>query len=228
VNAAPSKVPVDNKGDNSPSVTSPPFTPLEKAETKYDNDARYYLRHILTEEQCKLFIENYEASSAGKFQLRLMEEGVSPKEAAIFHACAFFGIDLGAENPSEKDIAIINAIGAAANQAEALLDEFEGHNTSLNDGQLALRNVTINTVKDEYGFEFDKINNRGAVTARVRILFVISKSEVQYSGFQIVVSAPLFFVRPDFERTELLSEAIRMALALDPDTDDFLATHDLV
>ena len=97
MNAAPPKA-----RDNSPSVTPPPFTPLEKAETKYDHDVRYYLRHILTEEQWKRFVEIYEAKVHGKFQLTVMEEGFSPKQVAIFHACAFFGIDLGVENPSEK------------------------------------------------------------------------------------------------------------------------------
>ena len=111
VNAAPPKA-----RDNSP--------PPEKAETKYGDDVRYYLRHILTEEQWKRFWEIDEASPQSKarsrFQSLVKQEGLSPKQVAIFHACAFFGIDFQVEDPSERHMAIVSTIYAAADHAEAL------------------------------------------------------------------------------------------------------------
>jgi hypothetical protein len=211
VNPAPAKGPVSN-------------APVSKAQARYNNEVRYYLRHIFLKEHWKALDDGTLNSD---FQLKLMENGTSPKDAAIFRACAFCQVELGDENPSDRDIKISSEIVTAANEAEARIADYEGYNTSLNDDQFALWNKTINTMKDEYVFEFGEIGRRVTAVDKIKILIVISKTEIKYSGFQILISAPLLFVRPDSERVELLSEALIAASELDPDTDDFLITHDL-
>jgi hypothetical protein len=204
---------------------APPKAAMSKAQAKYNNNVRYYLHHIFPKEHWKALDD---VTKNSDFQFKLMEDGTSSKEAAILRACAFCQVELGDKNPSDRDIKISGEIVAAANEAEALIADYEGHNTSLNDNQFALWNKTIKTMKDEYVFEFGEIGRRVTAVDKIKILIAISKTEIKYSGFQILISAPLFFVRPDSERVELLSKALIAASELAPDTDDFLMTHDLV
>jgi hypothetical protein len=211
--------------DYKPFVEAGP-APLNKAQARHTNEIRYYLRYIFLKEHW----EALERRSIVDFQLEMLKLGNSPKDVAVLCACMFCEVDLKAKEPSERDAKICDEIGAAADEAEARIADYEGSTTSLNDDQFALWNTTLDAVRKEHGFEFGEIGKRIAiaVVGEVKIFIVISKTEIAYHGRQIAISAPLFFVRPDAERAELLAEAIQKATALDPDTDDFLVNHELV
>jgi hypothetical protein len=199
--------------------------PMSKAQAKYTNEVRYYIRYIFLKEHWEAFDE----ARMSDFQLALMKGGKSPKAAAMLCACAFCGVKLEAEKLSDRDIEHTNEIGNAADEAEARIADYEGYNTSLKDDQFALWNATLSAVRKEHGFDLGEMADRRiTVVGKIKIFMTISKTEIAYHGRQIVISVPLFFVRPDAERTELLAEAIQKATALDPDTDDFLMNHELV